>query len=369
MRLLLFLMPILFLMACESRVSLDESELKSEEEVSEAETEEFESEEQESEEQESEEQESEDSSSSKGSSSSSSKKKSSSSSRDLSRSSSSSLQNASFWKEDTSKIKKLDEFPIDTAEGLTIRHYAYVTDYADGRLVPEMREKFGDDLSNIVVVYDSTEYCHVVYKSTGLITATAVHELEEQTYVLLNQADSLLFWETFGCSELSWNGCVRRGRGYKEKIMVGNELYYYSEDSHFQELVQLKDSFVYRWLIMRPDYRDSMQWKGWDKSLFANDSIVTFISADTLFIEKYNLKITDDEMTWVFENETCTQTGHEWDTSGSIEHSCEDFEEFYNEAIPCIQRNMGVSSDVYPRLCRKANKTYSDKVWCILDKD
>ena len=163
MRLLLFLMPILFLMACESRVSLDESELKSEEEVSEAETEELESEEQkseeqESEEQESEEQESEDSSSSKGSSSSSSKKKSSSSSRDLSRSSSSSLQNASFWKEDTSKIKKLDEFPIDTAEGLTIRHYAYVTDYADGRLVPEMREKFGDDLSNIVVVYDSTEY-------------------------------------------------------------------------------------------------------------------------------------------------------------------------------------------------------------------
>lgn len=292
-----------------------------------------------------------------------------SSSSDLSSSSSSSLPAISSWEEDTSKIKKLDEFPIDTGEGLTIDHIAYVTDYADGRLVPEMQEKFGDDVGNVVVVYDSSEYCHVVYSSTGTISASAVRELNEDTYVLINREDSLLFAQTMLCTDLSWDGCMRRGNGYMEKIMVGNEVYYYSEDSHYQELVQLKGSNVYRWLIMNPDYRESMQWKGWDKSLFVNDSMVTFISDDTLFIEKYNLKITDEEKTWVFENETCTQTGHEWDTSGSIEHTCEDFVEFYNEAIPCIQRNMGVPSDVYPRLCRKKGKTYSDEVWCILDKD
>lgn len=318
MRHILFLMPILLLMGCYATVSLDESEL---------------------------------------------------SSSSLQKSSSSSLQGYSSWAEDTSKIKKLDKLPLDTSEGLTIHHFAYVTDYADGRLIPEMQEKFGDDVGDVVVIYDSSEYCHVIYRNTGTMSATAVHELNEDTYVLLNREDSLLFQRTILCTDLSWDGCMRRGTGYMEKIIVDNELYYYSEDSNYQELAQLKYPFVYKWLIMKSAHRESMQWKGWDKSLFANDSMVTFISDDTLFIEKYNLKITDEERTWVFENETCTQMGHEWDTSGSIEHTCEDFEEFYNAAIPCIQRNMGVSSDVYPRLCRKKGKTYSDDVWCILDRE
>ena len=121
---------------------------------------------------------------------------------------------------------------------------------------------------------------------------------------------------------------------------------------------------------MNPDYRESMQWKGWDKSLFANDSMVTFISDDTLFIEKYNLKITDEEKTWVFENETCSPgVGEDKSVIEGMEvhQYCNLLQRWYDESIACIQHNMGVSSDVYPRLCRKANKTYSDKVWCILD--
>ena len=105
--------------------------------------------------------------------------------------------------------------------------------------------------------------------------------------------------------------------------------------------------------------------------------MVTFVGAnpnsdyvDTIFIEKYNLKITDFEKTWIFENETCTKLGYKAAPGITPAESCRAFIEHYNEGAKCIQRVMGLSRYKFARLCRPEPHRYRQSdVWCILDSE
>ena len=326
MRSILFLMPILLVMACETRVSLDESELESEEP-------EFEK-----------------SSSSSSLSSSSSKKKSSSSSQN----------------------KHIDGLPFDLEGSGASVFYKPLSDYPNKALVDSVKEKYGDAADDIIIVYYSTEFCRMVYENggTGRVNFTYAEDFTEQPYYLLARDDSLLYTQARFCTSMTWDGCRRDSLGYMKKIETEEGVFYYSKIQKRELIVQIRDTSIYTWYNVNSDYVDPNQRPMWDKKDFEKDSLVQFIGTDTLFIEKYNVKITDEEKTWVFENETCSPGAGE-DKSvieGMEVHKyCNLLQRWYDEDIACIQRNMGVSSDVYPRLCRKANKTYSDKVWCILD--
>ena len=327
MRHILILMPFLMMMACSSTVSLDESQMESEQQEAGKNSSDF-------------------------LSSSSSKKKSSSSSQN----------------------KHIDGLPFDLEGSGFAASYKPVSDYSNKALVDSVKEKYGDAADDIIIVYYSTEFCRMVYENggTGRVNFTQAQDFIEKPYYLLVRDDSLLYTQAGVCSSMTWGGCRRDTLGYMKKIDTEDGVFYYSKIQREERIVQIKDSVIYTWYNVNPNYVNPNQRPMWEKKDFENDSLVQFIGTDTLFIEKYNVKITDEEKTWVFENETCSPgVGEDKSVIEGMEvhQYCDLLQRWYDESIVCIQRNMGVSSDVYPRLCRNANKTYSDKVWCILDKD
>jgi len=182
--------------------------------------------------------------------------------------------------------------------------------------------------------------------------------------------DSLLFTNVRDCSGWNWNACRESKDAYFEKIKVGDEYFYYGRFEQLQELIHLTDSTIVIWKKEEnaPKSPSKFEWK---KEDFENDSLVTFLSSDTIYIEKYNVKITDDARTWVFENETCTSMNYVVDSTKSKSENCTAYGEYKNSSIRCIQKNMNVPSidDVYPNLCRPMKREYMDgAVWCILDE-
>lgn len=253
-------------------------------------------------------------------------------------------------------------------------YYSPVSAYSNKALVDSLQKKYGDAAGDMIVVYDSAEYCRVVSEEGGTGRVSVIHtqEFTEWPYLLLTRGDSLLYTQPESCSPLTWNGCRRDALGYMKKVVTEDDVFYYARTQSEELIVQIKDSVIYSWYNDDSDYVNPNQWTKWDKKVFEKDTLVKFIGDDTLFIEKYNVKITDEGDTWVFENETCSSRDDRDESefeNMKTEEFCVFFERLFNDAIACIQRNMGVPSDVYPRLCRDANISYSDKVWCILDKD
>jgi hypothetical protein len=143
-------------------------------------------------------------------------------------------------------------------------------------------------------------------------------------------------------------------------------------------LVKLTDSTVTVWTISNPSYNPPPAVDGptgWPKSFFEGNSLVTFVGddpnsdyVDTIYIEKYNVKITDYESTWIFENETCTDRGYKKTPEMGSDESCYARIKYHNESKACIKRNLGTASFV--RLCRPQKDVYASwKVWCILDQE
>jgi hypothetical protein len=270
-----------------------------------------------------------------------------------------------------------DKLPFDTT-GIQPNLLKYTIDpdtYTD-----EDRAKNGPYLGhNITVEEWSNPSCTVlhVYESGKIVTDfVGFHSFSNCVLVVLE--DSLMFSNAQNCRNIPVWGSCRNDEAYSKKIIVGNDIFYYSESEQQLQLTQVTDSTITIWLTKNPSYvvPDSVTaTKTWKKSVFEGDTLVKFVGesrnpdyVDTIAIEKYNLTITDWGNTWIFANETCTTADYVKNAARTPEEQCEDWENYRNSFVDCTARNMNLPEGVYPRLCRPT-KIDDRSVWCILDGD
>lgn len=287
-----------------------------------------------------------------------------------------------------SPIPVMDTLPFDTT-GIKpqVLIYRIVPDGVPAETRAQNPEMWGQRIS----VTEDVEYCTSQTYESGKIAVTYKRGYPyDFDYFLLEQGDSLMFAKVLVCDEYPLWGTCRGDGTYSKKIMVGNEAFFYVKyewataqwNEWEAELIQLKDSTITIWKKKNPSYVEMIldtvaanPTRGWKKSVFKGDSLVTFVGElneyrriDTIFIEKYNLKITDEGSTWIFENETCSSYGYKKDTTKTMQEQCKDEEDFRNGFVDCTAKNMKTPEGVYPRLCRPFKIEHSS-VWCILDGD
>ena len=322
---------------------------------------------------------------------------------------SSSLQTMSSSSEPVeSKIPVLDSFPFDTLDAKQ-EFYNYKYDEVDP-FTPEQRAAEGAD--GVLGRYINAQkkerpYCSIdeIYESGKARFSSKISWSDDIKFAFLVREDSLLFSKAGDCESPAWGAC-ENGYPYFQKIMVGNEVFYYGNITTDagktwleSRLIRLTDSTITIWIKSNPLYTPVIYIQhvdtvaiihrsGWPIDMFEADSLVTilgytdtlympegdsvtmrFNGIDTIFIEKYNLKITDKEGTWIFGGRICNKYPIIPDTvPDSLEAECRGHEINYNRAIDCIHRNMNAPEGVYPRLCRP-ERIVSDSVWCILDSE
>ena len=215
-----------------------------------------------------------------------------------------------------------------------------------------------------------------VYES-GKIATDLFGYHDVSNCVLVVRDDSLMFSNVENCRKVPiWGSCYN-SEAYSRKIMVGNDVFYFSESKTQLQLTQLTDSTITIWLTANPSYepKTSSSPHTWKKSVFEKDTMVTSVAnkvdssyVDTISIKKYGLTITDWGSTWIFENETCTTEDFVRDAARTPEEQCKDWENYRNSFVDCTARNMKTPKGVYPRLCRPT-KIKDSSVWCILDSE
>ena len=318
------------------------------------------------------------------SSSSSQESQTSSSSQEEATSSATVISESSSSEE--SKLPQYDKLPFDTT-GVKPDVYDFVPvdtgakqeTYKYEPIDESYYTSYGENAKNIRWVYprDYEGYCYIVDEPNGEYGGGFMSTSAYLERVVIVQDDSLLYADLYECSDYVWDGCRNSKYAYLAKIKVGDDVYYYREFEDELKLVQLTDSTVSEWTVKNPSYVAPVveSHSGWPKSMFADDALVTFVGddpnsdyADTLYIEKYNVKITDGENTWIFENDTCTERGYSPTSDLSASESCSGYIKYHNESKACIKRNLGTASFV--RLCRPQKDVYASwKVWCILDQE
>ena len=242
------------------------------------------------------------------------------------------------------------------------------------------REIFGDKIDDAYwVLAEDNGYCYTIDEPEGELGGGYITYGPDQ-YIIIEQNDSLLLSDSRNCTTYDWGDCRDDEYAYTQKITVGEDSFYYGEFKSKLLLIKLTDTTITQWAVRNPSYVPPAQdttVHGWAKSWFEEDPMVTFVGAnpnsdyvDTIFIEKYNLKITDLETTWIFENETCTKLGYKAAPGITPAESCKAYIEHYNEGAKCIQRNMELPRTKFARLCRPEPFRYRQSdVWCILDAD
>jgi hypothetical protein len=292
---------------------------------------------------------------------------------------SSSLQGSvesSSSEETVSQSSVSDTLPFDTT-GVKPQYISYTIDPDTFSI--ETREKAGPYLGHYITVEEDVEAtCTVMHiYENGKIATGLFGYHDVSNCVLVVRDDSLMFSNVENCRKVPiWGSCYN-SEAYSRKIMVGNDVFYFGESKTQLQLTQLTDSTITIWLTANPSYepKKSSSPNTWKKSDFEGDSMVTFVEnkvnpnyVDTIFIDKYGVKITDWSSTWIFENETCTTKDFVYDTTRTPEEQCKDWENYRNGFVDCTARNMNLPEGVYPRLCRPT-KIDDRSVWCILDGD
>ena len=291
---------------------------------------------------------------------------------------------SSLQQDETSQNSVMDKLPFDTT-GIKSQTISFLKPEeiftAEG--LRQHKEKYGEFWENYIILeYASKDYCKNTHiDNNGIITMEPGRDRYVQPSVFVVREDSLMLGPAMYCRpSLSWGACDSTVF-YSGKITVGNNDFYYNESE--KRLIQINDSTVTIWYadgrLFIPAVETDMDSLnevsyGWTRDIFEGDSMVTFIDngsshiSDTIFIEKYNVKITDNEYTWIFENETCKAWGYKNDPSKTSSENCDARAKRYNDASDCIRRNMGAPNGILVSLCRP-NKTKYRSIWCILDED
>ena len=283
-------------------------------------------------------------------------------------------------------ITRMGKLPFDTTGVIPeVLHYTYLLDEFESITDPEQKERylnsyrqqFGDSLQYYILVTEGDgHYCRIgtgIAGGQGDYQNAYIAEIPSDCILIVHE-DALLFTNVSNCTSLSWDACYHHGTeyAYTNKIIVGNDTFYYGEFQKIFLLIQVTDSTITNWSIKNPSYEPPAAKKfAWNKSYFENDTLVKFISDDTIFIEKYNLKITANEDTWIFGDEVCSTLGYKKAPGMTDEESCEALETYHNEAIKCRQKNLNITNpNLFPSLCRpdKSKKSFVN-IWCILDEE
>jgi hypothetical protein len=260
-------------------------------------------------------------------------------------------------------------------DGDVLRYY--MEEYTESEL-DDLKKRYGNKLEYYVVVTEGDGHQCLFHSGSAGANGTIMYAYTTpfpEHYILMEHEDSLLFTNLDYCSSLNWDACHDHGNeyAYTKKIMVGDDTFYYGEFEEIYLLIQVTDSTVINWEIKNPSYvppisdRTKQERLKWDTSIYENDTLVKFISDDTIFIEKYNLKITDNEDTWIFGDEVCSTSGYQREPWMTDRDNCKATAAFHNEAISCKQRNLNITDPlIYPDLCRKEYGLQGN--WCILDE-
>ena len=285
----------------------------------------------------------------------------------------------------TQQNSVMDKLPFDTT-GIKSQTISFLKPEeiftAEG--LRQHKEKYGEFWENYIILeYASKDYCKNTHiDNNGIITMEPGRDRYVQPSVFVVREDSLMLGPAMYCRpSLSWGACDSTVF-YSGKITVGDNDFYYNESE--KQLIQLKDSSITIWYADGRLYipfaeadKDSLIEISslWSKETFEDDSTLTIIEnkinsyyVDTIIVEKYNVKITDDGYTWIFENETCKAWGYKNDPSKTSAENCNARAERYNESFDCIRRNMGAPEGVRVSLCRPKTVT-GPSTWCILDQD
>ena len=294
-----------------------------------------------------------------------------------------------------SEIVGLDTLPFDTT-GIEPDFYTYTYDELDP-FTPEQRAAVGADVvlgRYINALKKVPPFCGIdhIYANGKVLLSYKNGWPGDYKFAILVREDSLMLADERDCKMPAWGACGNVN-DYLKKITVGNEVFFYTEikdlyayqDSVKEyELIRLTDSTITVWVKPNPWYiepaLDTVALPpptGWEIDAFEGDSLVTIVGydsnlikeyIDTIFIEKYNVKITDIGSTWIFENETCRTADYVPDTTHTVQEQCKERQDYINNGVDCMQRNIGAPEGVYPNLCRPTKKS-GDGVWCILDGD
>ena len=292
---------------------------------------------------------------------------------------------SSLQQDETSQNSVMDKLPFDTTgiKSQTISFKKPEAVFTDEGL-RQHKEKYGEFWANYIILkFASKDYCKNTHiDNNGIITMEPGRDRYVQPSVFVVRDDSLMLAPSTYCRpSLSWGACDSTVF-YSGKITVGNNDFYYNESE--KQLIQLNDSSITIWYADGRLYvpfadadKDSLIEISslWSKETFEDDSTLTIIEnkinsyyVDTIIVEKYNVKITDDGYTWIFENETCKAWGYKNDPSKTSAENCNARAERYNESFDCIRRNMGAPEGVRVSLCRPKTVT-GPSTWCILDQD
>ena len=294
--------------------------------------------------------------------------------------SSSSQEESTSSSSDDFNVPHYDKLPFDTA-GVKPEVYEFLD--IDGEFAEEYASEYaeyGDSAKNIRWLFpvDFEGYCYTIDEPNGEFGGGLQMGAGPLEMLIIAREDSLMYADYRECSGLGWDGCRREKHAYTQKITVGEDVFFYGEFDDEFLLIQMTDSLLSQWSIANPSYvpvKDTSKHTGWPKSLFEGNSLVAFVGddsssayVDTIYIAKYNVKITDVENTWIFENETCTAEGYERPAGMEKKESCNAYIAYHNESKACIRRNLGTESFV--RLCRPQQDVYiRSDIWCILDQE
>lgn len=291
---------------------------------------------------------------------------------------------SSSQQEGSSQNTVLDALPFDTT-GIKSQTISFLRpeEVFNAYGLRQHKEKQGEFWENYITLkFYTKDYCKNTHiDNNGIITMEPGRKAYEQPSVLVVRDDSLMLGPATYCRQIhSWGACDSTAF-YSGKITVGNNDFYYNEAE--KQLIQLNDSSITIWYadgrlyipLAEADMDSINEISSWGRDLFEDDSTLTIIEnknnpsyIDTIIVEKYNVKITDEGYTWIFENETCKAWGYKNDPSKTSAENCNARAERYNESFDCRRRNMGAPEGARVSLCRPKSKK-SPNVWCILDED
>jgi len=267
-----------------------------------------------------------------------------------------------------SSTKVLSKLPFDTT-GIKPDVAFYTTsqdslnEYID---LAEFTNK-EEGLKNVVLVQDTSHYCREI-GANDTIVSTLVG-IYPELYAFIEKGDSLLITDNYGCTEAEWETCSS-GDYFSisyEKIIVNSDTFYYAETTRYLKLLKITDNTIYKWTEINPKYTPpvvNVPKTCFTESLREDDTLATAIGCDTVYVEKYNVKITDNGFSWIFENDSC-KTGDTRYYTNSKERCNNDYR---NSKARCLLKVMNTS--YVPSLCRpdKGNQSTAG-LWCILDEE
>lgn len=245
-----------------------------------------------------------------------------------------------------------DSLPIDTAMAFLNYSFYRPVDSTDNR-------KAGVDVVDNLYYFSPDGMCYMVKSDDGYSHGTFLDSYAGLYMYLMINGDSLFLGRQESCVGHMWGDCTAMDSydGYYHELVLNDQVvehFYYADYPKYKKLLQIDSTHIRIWT-------QNVSFSCWADAYIKESSIAEKINCDSLYIEKYNLIITETD--WIFENETCRSSFATRARQFLSSEACAAYVDDINNISDCKKRNLN-ATDI-PTLCSGTN----DVGWCINYQD